>query len=121
MCIRDRFLDKAMETYQKALAKEPTNNFANYSMGTLYYNKAASYVTLMNSLAEDLTKDGMKKYDAAQASMLSMFDKALPFFLQAEKSDANDKNTLIALREIYARKNQMDKAEEYKKKMEALK
>jgi DNA-directed RNA polymerase subunit K/omega len=62
----------------------------------------------------------MKKYDAAQASMLSMFDKALPFFLQAEKSDANDKNTLIALREIYARKNQMDKAEEYKKKMEAL-
>lgn len=117
----NKFLDKAMETYQKALAKEPTNNFANYSMGTLYYNKAASYVTLMNSLAEDLTKDGMKKYDAAQASMLSMFDKALPFFLQAEKSDANDKNTLIALREIYARKNQMDKAEEYKKKMEALK
>jgi hypothetical protein len=52
----NKFLDKAMETYQKSLAKEPTNNFANYSMGTLYYNKAASYVTLMNSLAEDLTK-----------------------------------------------------------------
>ena len=49
-----------------------------------------------------------------------MFDAALPYFLKAEESDPKDRNTLIALREIYARKNQLDKAEEYKKKLDAL-
>ncbi|MCO6462182.1 MAG: hypothetical protein J5I59_12330 [Saprospiraceae bacterium] len=117
----NKYFEKAKETYNKALSKEPDNNFANYSMGTLYYNKAAGYVKEMNALAEDLSKEGMKKYDAAQAKMMAMFDQALPYFIQAEKSDATDKNTLIALREIYARKNQLDKAAEYKAKIEALK
>ena len=40
-------------------------------------------------------------------------------FLKAEEVDPTDKNTMIALREIYARKNQLDKAGEYAKKLEA--
>jgi len=102
------------------LAKDPSNNFANYSMGTLYYNKAANYVKVMQTLSDDLSKEGMKKYDEAQKNMFGMFDAALPYFLKAEESDPKDRNTLIALREIYARKNQLDKAEEYKKKLDAL-
>lgn len=89
-------------------------------MGTLYYNKAANYVKVMQTLSDDLSKEGMKKYDKAQKNMFGMFDAALPYFLKAEESDPKDRNTLIALREIYARKNQLDKAEEYKKKLDAL-
>ncbi|HMY83116.1 MAG TPA: hypothetical protein PLC76_06165 [Saprospiraceae bacterium] len=116
----ENYFNKAMESYNKALAKDPSNNFANYSMGTLYYNKAANYVKVMQTLSDDLSKEGMKKYDEAQKNMFGMFDAALPYFLKAEESDPKDRNTLIALREIYARKNQLDKAEEYKKKLDAL-
>ncbi len=116
----DLYFGKAMETYNKALVKDPANNFANYSMGTLYYNKAANYVKQMQTLGDDLSKEGMKKYDEAEKNMFSMFDTALPYFIKAEESDPKDRNTLIALREIYARKNQLDKAEEYKKKLDAL-
>lgn len=115
------YFDKSLESYNKALAKDPTNNFANYSVGTLYYNKAAFYVKQMQSVADDMSKAGMKKYEGYEKQMFSMFDLALPYFEKAEKSDSKDKNTLIALREIYARKNQLDKAAEYAKKIEDMK
>jgi len=117
----NEYFDKALLNYNKALSKDPGNNFANYSMGTLYYNKAAFYVKEMQALSDDLSKAGMKKYEAAEKNMFAMFDQALPYFEKAEKSDPNDKNTLIALREIYARKNQLDKAAEYAKKLESIK
>ena len=116
-----KLLKKDIENYNKALSKDPGNNFANYSVGTLYYNKAAYYVKQMQSVSDDMSKAGMKKYEGFEKQMFSMFDMALPYFEKAEKGDPNDKNTLIALREIYARKNQLDKAAEYAKKIEDIK
>lgn len=114
------YFDKSMENYQMSLSKDPNNNFANYSMGTLYYNKAAVYVKSMNEVADDMSKEGMKKYGEYEKQMFDMFDAALPYFLKAEASDANDKNTLIALREIYARQNNIVKSNEYKEKLESM-
>ena len=73
-------------------------------MGTLYYNKAALLTQEMNAMAEDFTTAGIKKYDAKKTEILDLFEKALPYFQKAEALDANDVNTLIALKEIYARK-----------------
>jgi hypothetical protein len=52
--------------------------------------------------------------------MDSYFSQAMPYFLKAEGIDGSDLNTLIALKEIYARSNEMEKVGEYKAKIEAL-
>ena len=49
------------------------------------------------------------------------FDEALPFFETALTLNATDANTLIALKEIYARKNMFDKVNEMKEKLDAIK
>ncbi len=114
------YFDKAMDYYNQGLAKEPKNFDATYSVGALYYNKAANMVGTINELANDFSSAGMKQYDAKKKEMDSIFGQALPFFEKAEAIDGTDKNTLIALKEIYARLNQLDKAEAYKMKLEGM-
>ena len=92
-----------------------------YSLGACYYNKAAQISKEMNKLSNDYSKEGTRKYDAKKAEMESYFDKALPNFESAEKKDPKDKNTIIALKEIYAKKGNIQKAGEYKAKLEGLK
>ncbi len=48
------------------------------------------------------------------------FDKALPYFLKAEENNPKDYNTLIALKEIYAKKNDLETSQAYKSKIDAL-
>jgi len=114
------YFDQAMDYYNQGLSREPENFDATYSVGALYYNKAASMVGLINELANDFSSAGMKSYDAKKMEMDNIFKQALPFFEKAENIDGKDKNTVIALKEIYARLNQLDKAEEYKKKLEGM-
>jgi hypothetical protein len=114
------YFKNAMDYYNQAIAIDDKNATAVYSIGALYYNKAASYTTEINKLANDLSAAATKKYDALKAEMMSEFEKALPFFIKSEQIDPKDKNSLIALKEIYARKNLFDKVNEYKAKLEAL-
>jgi len=116
----DEYFAQAFEYYGQAVEKDPDNFDAVYSQGALYYNKAASYTDRINELANDFSAEGTKKYDALKLEMDGYFDQALPFFTKAIVMKANDLNTLIALREIYARKNQMDKVAEYKAKIDAI-
>lgn len=114
------YFDKALKYYNDVLAKDMTNFDSNYSIGALYYNRAASYVEKLNGLADDISKAGLKKYDETKSEMDAEFNKALPFFLKAEELNGNDVNTLIALSEIYARLNDTEKATSYRAKREAL-
>ena len=114
------YFDKALLNYNTAIEKDPKNFDAQYSIGALYYNKAAGFVDVLNSLASDLSASGMKKYDATKIEMDELFDVALPYFLKAEELNANDGGTMQALKEIYAKKNNLEKANEYKAKMDAL-
>lgn len=111
---------KAMSYYQQAMAKDPTNFDAVYSIGALWYNKAAAYSIELNELSNDYSAAGNKKYEAKQIQMNETFSKALPLFLQAEALNPVDYNTLIALKEIYARQDKLDLATEYKTKIEQL-
>lgn len=114
------YFESAKDYYNQAIAKDGANFEATYSMGALYYNKAASYVEKLNEYAADLTPDGMKKYDATKLEMDGLFEKALPFFTKAEGINGQDGNTLIALKEIYARLNDLEKSNAYKAKFDAL-
>jgi len=111
---------KAMSYYQQALAKDAKSFDAVYSIGALWYNKAAAYSLELNALSNDYTPAGTKKYDAKKVQMDDAFVKALPFFQQAEELSPKDINTLIALKEIYARQDKFDLVEAYKQKLAAL-
>jgi len=114
------YFDKALKYYTDVLAKDDSNFDANYSSGALYYNRAAQYVEKLNELSSDLSSAGMKKYDSTKTQMDAEFNKALPYFLKAEELNGNDMNTLIALSEIYARLNDLEKSKAYREKREAV-
>jgi len=116
----DMYYENAKIYFEIALALDSEYFDAVYMMGALEYNKAAQLGTELNELAEDYSKEGTKKYDAKKDEMMEQFDTALPFFIKAESIKTTDRNTLIALREIYARKDQLDLSNEYKAKLEAL-
>lgn len=114
------YFDKALEWFNKAIEKDPNNFDALYSMGALYYNKAASMTDALNELANDFSAEGNKKYDALKGQMDNLFNQAFPYFLKAEEINGKDLNTLIAIKEMYARQGNLEKSNEYKEKIEAL-
>lgn len=116
----DEYFDEALNYYSQAIAKDPANFDAVYSQGALYYNKAASLTGAINELANDFSAAGTKKYDALKLTMDGYFNEALPYFKKAETMNGDDLNTLIALKEIHARKNEMDSVATYKAKIDAL-
>lgn len=116
----DEYFGKAKQAYQDVLAIDATNFDAQYSLGALYYNKAASMTAKINELSNDFTPAGTKKYNDLKAEMDGYFQEALPFFEKAESMNPEDANTLVALKEIAARNNDFEKAEAYKKRIEAL-
>jgi len=112
------YFDNALKYYNQALDKDPKFFDAVYSIGALYYNKAASLTKEMQELEEDYSREGLKKYEAKREEVFSFFDKALPYFKKAESINPNDVNTLIALKEIFARKDDLDTSNEIKVRLE---
>jgi hypothetical protein len=88
----------AMTYYKKTLELDAKNSDAIYSIGASFYNKAALFSKDMKKLESDFSKEGQKKYEAAEKLMIAEFDKALPYFKKAESINPNDQNTLIALK-----------------------
>jgi tetratricopeptide (TPR) repeat protein len=115
-----KHFDNAIFYINKALEVNPLHFDAVYMMGALEYNKAVELATEVNALADDYSKEGTKKYQEKQKEMTAQFDKALPHFEKAEQLNPNDTNTLLALREIYARKGDFDRSNSYKEKLERL-
>ena len=93
---------------------------AVYSIGALYYNKAASTTKEMKALEDDYSPAGTRKFEAKKAEMMGFFDQALPHFQRAETLNPNDRNTLIALKEIYARKDDLEKTKEFKTRLDNI-
>ncbi|HMO38165.1 MAG TPA: hypothetical protein PKC76_04670 [Saprospiraceae bacterium] len=116
----DEYFAKAKEYYEMALKKSPNNFDAIYSIGALYYNKAAEMTKELNALADDYSREGIKKYEAKRNEVFAEFDKALPYFKDCEKIDPNDVNTLIALKEIFAKKDDLETSNEFKKRLEVV-
>lgn len=112
---------KSAEKYfTEATQLDPKNGDAHYGLGAFYYNVAARMTAILNKLADDYSKEGSKKYEAIKVEVFTMFDKSLPSFKMAESINPNDRNTLIALKEIYARENKFDLSNEFKKRLEII-
>ncbi len=116
----EEYAAMALDYFNQALAKDAKNLDALYSIGALYYNKAAAMTQELNKLADDYSRAGLERYKAKQAEVLAQFDLALPYFQKCENINPNDRNTLIALKEIYAKKDDLDVSNEFKVRLEKI-
>ncbi len=116
MATADANFAKAEEFYNKSIEMDGSYFDAIYSLGALYFNKT----TPMRKEMNDLPLSETARYDALKAEVTSLMDKALPFFQKADGINNKDYNTIFALKEIYARKDDLTKSNEYKVRLEAL-
>lgn len=105
--------NNALTYFNKGLEIEPKNFDALYNSGALYYNSAANYTKEINKYADDFTPAGTKKYNDLKSKMLDLFSKALPYFLGAFEVNPKDLGVLQALKEIYARQDNLELAKKY--------
>ncbi len=116
----EELFQKALSYYQQALEKDPQSFDANYSVGALYYNKAVVVIKEMQALEDDYSREGLRKYDEKQKELIGLFKEALPWFQKAEALNPNDQNTLIALKEIYARLDDLEMSAVFKERLERV-
>ena len=114
----EEYFNESKKYYNKAIEIDPTMYEAVYSIGSLWYNKAVAVAQKMNALGN--TKAELKQYDELAVLMKEYFNEALPHFKKAEKMNPNDANTLIALKEIYARNDDFNTSNEFKKRLETV-
>lgn len=116
----NEYFDEALSYYNQALEKDGKNYRALFNIGAAYYNRAAEVSIQMKELENDYSKEGTRKYEALQGTLNEWFDKALPFFKRAEAIEAGDISVLIALKEIYAKKNDIETSQEFKKRLDKV-
>ncbi len=114
--VADEYFNSSKEYYEKALALDDSLFDVQYSIGSLYYNKAVEVTKVMN----ELPVNEAKKYEALNAQAKEFFGTALPYFKKAESMNASDMNTLIALKEIFARLDDFEKSGEFKARLEQV-
>lgn len=116
----EMFYQKAEAEYQRGLEKDPSSARMISGLGSMIYNRAAGMTQELVELGNDFSKEGQKKYDELQEVVNVEFAKALPFFQKAEMSEPGDVNTLIALKEIYARMDEYEVSNEFKERIEKV-
>ena len=68
-------------------------------------------------MANDYSKEGTAKYEKLKKEVEELFAEALPYFKRVEKIDPSDRNTLIALKEIFARQNDFETSSAFKDRL----
>ena len=116
----EEYYASARDYYESAIKIKPDYTDAIYSIGALVYNKAAIVTQEMNELANDYSKEGTEKYNKKKIEVEQLFEDALPWFKKVETLDPSDRNTLIALKEIFARKNDFETSNEFKSRLEKI-
>ncbi len=111
-------LDKAEESYNKALAIDPSYADAIYNLAVIYINRGNDYITQANKLPNNKTSD--VKYNELKKKFEGELSKAVPLLEKARELTPKDVNTLNTLREVYIKLNKLDKAAEVKKTLDQM-
>jgi len=102
----DSLFAKADSNYSRALAINPQDFDVLFAMGALYYNRAVP----ISQQADALPISATDKYNKLMAQAKVYFTQAQPYFENAYKIHPNDVSNANALREVYSRTGQDDKA-----------
>ncbi len=109
-------LADAEKSYLKAIEIKSDYFEANYNLGALYVNQAATLIDKANKLPLSATAE----YDALKLQADDVLKKSIPYLEAASKLDPSDKSTLLSLKEIYTRLNMLDKRKEIEAKLAGL-
>ena len=109
--------EEAIVQYKKAIEFDPAYFDAIYNLGALYYNRAVESYNYTNALPVSKTQE----FDKGKAKFSKEFKEALPYLENALLLNPVDKNTLISLKEIYAKTEKYEKSKEMKNRLDALK
>ncbi|MAT53618.1 MAG: hypothetical protein CMN32_04000 [Saprospirales bacterium] len=112
-----KYFNDALKYFNKSLELNPKQFDALYSIGSMYYNKAVILVKQANELPLSETK----KYNELVEKSNELMNEALPYFKKAESINPNDTNTLIALKEIFARQENFDLVKEFTTRLDNVK
>ncbi|MFK8010299.1 MAG: hypothetical protein AB8H03_28350 [Saprospiraceae bacterium] len=112
------YFAKAEDYYKQALEIDDKSFEALYSLGELNYNRAAALVLKYNDLPLTASQ---READTLKSEYQNAFEKALPFFLKADDLNSKDFNTILALKEIYAKKDDFETSNKYKARLESMK
>lgn len=114
------YFEQAKNNYERGLKIDEHNASLIYSLGALYFNRAAKMTENLVELGNDFSKEGQAKYEKLEKEINAEFDIAYPYFQKAEMEDPNNLNALIALKEIFARRDNFDASNEMKERIEKL-
>lgn len=92
-------LANAITTYDKGLAIDPARFDINLNLGALYFNQAAPITNYMNTLGLEAEAEFQRLKTQRSALLL----KALPYFETAHQIDPAELETMVAMKEIYAK------------------
>lgn len=109
----DSLFNQMLFYWEQTLEDYPNDFEANFTIGSIYFNKAANELKKLN--VGLCRTEELKYYQNIKEKSDKLFQKALPYFQNAESTNPNDPNTLIALSEIYARLGDYEKVIELKK------
>jgi hypothetical protein len=107
--------ENAVKAYSQAIALNQEYFEANYNLGAIYVNKAAS----VNDEANKLPYDATSQFDKLKKEADGYLEKALPYLEKAAELQPTDLNTLYSLKQIYSRTGQKDKVKEVNDKINA--
>ena len=105
----------AEKDYLAALELNPSSFGANYNLGALYFNQGVETKNKANGTSNNSVYAKLNKQADAK------FAKALPYLETANELDAEDKNTLLSLKQLYYLNGDYKKSEEMKKLIAELK
>lgn len=117
--VKVAYYDKAMSRLTKAAELDGSEVSSYNLMGVLYYSEGLDLYNQRIRLGT--SKADMAKKAELKTQYTQFFDDAIVQYEKAIASEAENLNALSKLQEIYARKNDLAKAMEYKKKYEAAK
>lgn len=105
-------LELAMEMFQGALKLDPNNTDALVSVGRQYFNAAVYANDEVSNIMNDAEYKAKKESD-----VLPKFREALPYFEKAHEIDPENRETMVALRNIYYNLGDGEKMTEIETKM----
>ncbi|MFN4234361.1 MAG: tetratricopeptide repeat protein [Bacteroidia bacterium] len=105
------YIAKAEQAYKKAIEIKPDYFDAIYNLGALYFNQGVK----INDAAQTIADNA--KYAAEIKKADEKFNIALPYLEKALEIQPNDKNTLLSLKQLYARTGQTDKYKQVNEKL----
>ncbi|HZI52660.1 MAG TPA: tetratricopeptide repeat protein [Chitinophagaceae bacterium] len=103
---------EAGDSYKKAIELKPDYFEAYYNLGAMYFNEAAEMANKANDLKSN------DEYNKAKKQFDAKFKEAQPYLEKAHELNPKDTNTMISLKQLYARTGENEKYDKMKAELE---